>query len=98
MSYTWSILDFWITNHFKLYGPICLPARAAWLTGCSFLYLVGWKAWRARLGTALKEFGIPRPCLDPKFPPKFHYAKRRFSITSKCRHMHGVLNVDEIKN
>jgi hypothetical protein len=59
MSYTWSILDFWITNHFKLYGPICLPARAAWLTGCSFLYLVGWKAWRARLGTALKEFGIP---------------------------------------
>jgi hypothetical protein len=33
-----------------------------------------------------------------KFTPKFHYAKRRFPITSKCRHMYGVLNVDEIKN
>jgi hypothetical protein len=30
--------------------------------------------------------------------PKFHYAKRRFSVTSKCRQMHEVLNVDEIKN
>jgi hypothetical protein len=37
-------------------------------------------------------------CLDPKYFPKFHYAKRRFFITSKCRHMYGVLNVDEIKN
>jgi hypothetical protein len=38
------------------------------------------------------------PCLDPKFHPKFHYAKRRFSVTSKCRHIYRVLNVDEIKN
>jgi hypothetical protein len=30
--------------------------------------------------------------------PKFHRAKRRFPITSKCRHMHEVLNIDEIKN
>jgi hypothetical protein len=30
--------------------------------------------------------------------PKFHYAKRRFSVTSKNRHMYEVLNVDEIKN
>jgi hypothetical protein len=37
-------------------------------------------------------------CLDPKYFPKFHYAKIRFSITSKYRHMHEVLNVDEIKN
>jgi hypothetical protein len=29
---------------------------------------------------------------------KFYYAKRRFSVTSKYRQMHGVLNVDEIKN
>jgi hypothetical protein len=36
--------------------------------------------------------------LDAKFSPKFHYAKRRFSITSKYRHMYGVLNVDKIKN
>jgi hypothetical protein len=39
-----------------------------------------------------------RPRLVSKFSPKFHYAKRRFSITSKCRQMHGILNVDEIKN
>jgi hypothetical protein len=38
------------------------------------------------------------PCLDAKFFPKFHYAKKKFSITLKCRHMYGVLNVDEIKN
>jgi hypothetical protein len=38
------------------------------------------------------------PCLDAKYFSKFHYAKRRFSVTSKYRHMHGVLNVDEIKN
>jgi hypothetical protein len=37
------------------------------------------------------------PCLVPNSYPKFHYTKRRFSITSKCRHMHGVLNIDEIK-
>jgi hypothetical protein len=28
--------------------------------------------------------------------PKFYYAKRRFPITSKCRHMYEVLNIDEI--
>jgi hypothetical protein len=37
-------------------------------------------------------------CLDPKYFPKFYYVKRRFLITSKCRYMYGVLNVDEIKN
>jgi hypothetical protein len=30
--------------------------------------------------------------------PKFHYAKRRFPITSKCWQIYGVLNVDEIIN
>jgi hypothetical protein len=39
-----------------------------------------------------------RPCLDANFFSKFYYAKRRFPITSKCRHMYRVLNVDEIKN
>jgi hypothetical protein len=29
--------------------------------------------------------------------PKFYYAKRRFLIILKCRQIHGVLNVDEIK-
>jgi hypothetical protein len=44
-----------------------------------------------------EAFGI-WPCLVPNFSPKFHYAKRRFPVTSKYQHMHGVLNVDEIKN
>jgi hypothetical protein len=39
-----------------------------------------------------------RPDLDIKFTPKFYYIKRRFSITSKYRHIYGVLNIDEIKN
>jgi hypothetical protein len=46
------------------------------------------------MDTATKQ----RACLDSKYFTKFHYAKRRFPITSKCRHMHEVLNVDEIKN
>jgi hypothetical protein len=40
----------------------------------------------------------PRPCILPDSYPKFYCAKRRFSITSKYRHMHEVLNIDEIKN
>ena len=28
----------------------------------------------------------------------WHYVKRRFFVTSNLRYMHGVLNVDEIKN
>jgi hypothetical protein len=47
------------------------------------------------LGSASdKGFGLR----FPNSPPKIHYAKRRFPITSKYRYMHGVLNVDEIKN
>jgi hypothetical protein len=38
------------------------------------------------------------PCLDTQIHPKFYYVKRRFPITSKCRQMYGVLNVDEIIN
>jgi hypothetical protein len=40
---------------------------------------------------------FPSTGLDAKFSPKFYYEKK-FSITLKCRHMHRVLNVDEIKN
>jgi hypothetical protein len=62
------------------------------------------RPWSHCLGTEAKVPGesLPlrlfRPGLDPKYLPKFHYVKRRFPITLKCRHMHGVLNVDEIKN
>jgi hypothetical protein len=53
----------------------------------------------AAAATALPEQSVPiRPRLVPNFSPKFYYAKRRFFVTSKCRHMHEVLNVDEIKN
>jgi hypothetical protein len=34
----------------------------------------------------------------PEFTLKFYYTKRRFSITSKYRHIYGVLNIDEIIN
>jgi hypothetical protein len=52
---------------------------------------------KKNLDLSKSGYGIG-PCLDAKFSPKFHYAKRRFPITLKCQHMHGVLNVDEIKN
>jgi hypothetical protein len=39
-----------------------------------------------------------RPGLVPDLVSKFHCAKRRFPITLKYWQMHGVLNVDEIKN
>jgi hypothetical protein len=29
---------------------------------------------------------------------KKYYAEKRFSVTSNLRYMHGVLNIDEIKN
>jgi hypothetical protein len=35
---------------------------------------------------------------DPKFHPQIPLCKKKIPITSKCQHMHGVLNVDEIKN
>jgi hypothetical protein len=38
------------------------------------------------------------PCLDAKFQPQIPLCKKKIPITSKCRHMYGVLNVDEIKN
>jgi hypothetical protein len=47
-------------------------------------------------------------CVDPclwnlrywlcSVPQKKHYAKKRFPVTSNLWYMHGVLNVDEIKN
>jgi hypothetical protein len=32
------------------------------------------------------------------FHTKKHCAEKRFPVTSNLRYMHGVLNVDEIKN
>lgn len=45
MNYTWSILDVWIISFETLW---------AYLLSCNFVYLVGCKAWRARLGTSIK--------------------------------------------
>jgi hypothetical protein len=36
------------------------------------------------------------PCLVPKFNLQISLCKKKIPITSKCRHMHGVLNVDKI--
>ena len=39
-----------------------------------------------------------RPLFSSSNSQLWHYAKRRFSVTSNLRYMHGVLNVDKIKN
>jgi hypothetical protein len=41
---------------------------------------------------------LVRPCLVTPILLQILLCKRRFSVTSKCRQMHEVLNVDEIKN
>jgi hypothetical protein len=38
------------------------------------------------------------PCLVSNFNPQIILCKKKIPITSKYQHMHGVLNVDEIKN
>jgi hypothetical protein len=59
------------------------------------------QSWASKPGLTFSRSFVfvqyTRPRLDAKFSLKFHYAKRRILVTSKYRHMHGVLNVDEIK-
>jgi hypothetical protein len=38
------------------------------------------------------------PLFSSQILPQISLCKNKIHITSKCRHMHGVLNVDEIKN
>ena len=38
-----------------------------------------------------------RPCLVHQNSQLWHYAKRRFPVTSNLQYIHRVLNVDEIK-
>ena len=40
----------------------------------------------------------PSPCLVTPKSKFWHYTKRRFPVTSNLRYMHGVLNIDKIKN
>jgi hypothetical protein len=61
-----------------------------WMCRCSWLLIVEDEKDTAAV--------ILRPCLVSQIHLKFYYAKRRFPITSKCRQMYGVLNVDEIIN
>jgi hypothetical protein len=49
----------------------------------------GTEAWKCRRSTSRR-----RLCL---VPPKIYYFKKKI-VTSNLRYMHGVLNVDEIKN
>jgi hypothetical protein len=50
------------------------------------------------------EFSASLSCLSPlftgcvQFLKKIHCANKRFLVTSNLRYMHGVLNVDKIKN
>jgi hypothetical protein len=39
-----------------------------------------------------------RPRLDAQIGHQIYYAEFLFPVTLKCRHMYGVLNINEIKN
>jgi hypothetical protein len=47
-------------------------------------------------GTAMLR--LTGPCLVFNFNPEIPLCKKKILIISKCWHMYGVLNVDEIKN
>jgi hypothetical protein len=61
---------------------------------------------RHKLPNKMKSATVAEPKLfhqlnNPKAvfsSSKKYYAKKRFPVTSNLRYMHGVLNVDEIKN
>jgi hypothetical protein len=53
---------------------------------------------RTQFGWSTSTWDGTRPWFSSNFIPKFYYVKRRFPITSKCRQIHKVLNIDEIKN
>jgi hypothetical protein len=62
--------------------------------------------WKTRRGISARRLKTSdechrcgfRPCLDSKFASQIHYAESLFLVTLKCRHIYGVLNIDEIKN
>jgi hypothetical protein len=90
----WPWLLLVVVQMLKYYGERCMETGAetasyAVQSRRLVLQRAGASCW---LLTGAFYLGIP------KFIPKFHYAKRRFHITSKCRYIYGVLNVDEIKN
>jgi hypothetical protein len=87
----------WIVNRFR-----CTRITVLWMVLSLSRSTAFWHASVPHPHPSLLEREPPPfrccPCLVPNFSPKFHYAKRRFPVTSKCRHMYEVLNVDEIKN
>jgi hypothetical protein len=80
--------------------------RAPSLDGLAFARRRG--ARGALLHWAVRRAELPYGCglrkkekmvmFSSQFLSKFHYAKKRFSIISKYRQMHKVLNINEIKN
>jgi hypothetical protein len=59
----------------------------------------GTPSWTSRTGRTRTTRGTAtRACLDTKFTSQIPLCKKKIPITSKCRHMHGVQNGDEIKN
>jgi hypothetical protein len=56
-----------------------------------------WTADR-RCSTVLPAGVGLRSCLDPHVCHQISQSKKKILVTSKCRHMYRVLNVDKIKN
>jgi hypothetical protein len=46
----------------------------------------------------VKRRHTTKALFSPQFLPPNFTMQKKISIASKCRHMHGVLNVDKIKN
>jgi hypothetical protein len=55
-------------------------------------------AWQRTLVFVVQVLLEVEPCLVSRICPQISLCKKKILITSKCRHMHGVLDIDEIKN
>jgi hypothetical protein len=89
--------------------PASLPQEASSLTMKVFSLLHFFKmnmvavtsdvmAWQRTLVFVVQVLLEVEPCLVSRICPQISLCKKKILITSKCRHMHGVLDIDEIKN
>jgi hypothetical protein len=83
------------TSHFHASSTPSTHTNRRRVLAVAALYITA-VCTQAKSQSHTPKFSNPT-CLVPNSYPQFHYIKRRFSIASKCRHMHEVLNIDEIK-
>ena len=76
-----------------------LPQITARISDVFFAVFLIWVYKRGRVKERwMWERNWPGGCLVTPNSKLWHYAKRRFPVTLNLRYMHGVLNVNEIKN